>query len=348
MKRTLLLILGLSLGAALAAAQTVLTWSQVRVVTTDGWEYPNVSVVCGGDEGQVVIVFADGSRRSLERGRLRVITDSAGRDITETVLSAAGGAPAPVPAAEAGASPAGDAAPPLTPPPAVAPPAAAPAVAPSPAPAAPAPLVPPAATPRPLREYFELRPMLSGGLGFGNAAGDWYEGFTSGLLIDIAGRLPVAGTLYLGAGYRRQYFGVESSYEHFSGYDEYGYPIEVDVDWDIHVNEIAFFVGATNHPHTRDSALIYYEMGLAMLNHSLEATATDGTTSVSAGTDESKGALLFGIGGIFPLAARLGLDFGLDSRMFWTETKDAYYTTHYDGVGFLTAAHAGIVAYFRD
>jgi len=339
--KALPLILAVLLAGAPAVAQTVLTWSQVRVVTTDGWEYPNVSVECSGGDGQVVVVFADGSRRSLERTRLRVITDSAGKDVTEAVLSAAGAAPAASAEAQPapGVAAAGESAPPLTPPPAATPRAP---VAPT------APLVPPVATPRPRLEYFELRPMISGGLGFGNAAGDWYEGFTSGLLIDIAGRLPVAGTLYVGASYRRQYFGAESSYEHLSGYDDYGNPVEVDIDWDIHVNEFAFFVGATNHPRTRESALVYYEMGLAMLNHSLEATATDGDASITVGTDESKGALLMGVGGVIPLAPRIGLDLGLDSRMFWTETKDAYYTTHYDGVGFLTAAHAGIVAYFRD
>lgn len=330
----------LVLCSGVVSAGTVLTWSDVRVVTTDGWEYPSVSVECRSDDSRLVIVFADGARRSLDRARLRVITDSSGEDITEAVMRSMGDAPAAEPMAPADETPLSRAVPSAS----ESVPARAEETLPS-APLEPAlPLSPPP-TRRPRLEYFHLRPMLTAGPGFGAVSGEWYEGLTSGLLFDFSGRIPITTNMYLSGSWRRQSLGVESSFEHLQGYDDYGNYIDIDLDWDIHVNELFFALGITNHPQGPQATLAYFEMGLGNLMHSIEATASDGVTSVSVGTDESKGALLLGGGAVKQFNKRFGIDFGVDARFFWSQQKDAFGTTHYSGTGMVLAGRLAAVVF---
>ncbi|MFO7653660.1 MAG: hypothetical protein R6X25_07525 [Candidatus Krumholzibacteriia bacterium] len=73
--------------AADARLVTPQRWERVTVTTTDGWEYPGVTVELV-DGGQALrLIRPDGAQRTLPLDQIRGLEDSIGRDITAHVIA---------------------------------------------------------------------------------------------------------------------------------------------------------------------------------------------------------------------------------------------------------------------
>ncbi len=285
-------------------------WTGVTVITTDGWEYHQVSVAFAAGATSVTILNPNGGQRDLKVSMVRVIRDSAGRDVTASVL-AAQEQPAATPdlatpagpgaEKEAGSAPIPNAVPAAVPETLPPRPTEA-AVAPPPMVPAPSPWQRPPSRPgHVFGKRFVFSPSL--GLGFGSTTGDCYKGMSSGRSLDLSLKLAVADRWYLGFLYRDQKVGSDPD---INTMEVDGYLIPVD--WNIHLKETVGIVGVMSSPDKIRDPFFYAETGLGAIAHDMTATARVGSETVTSHTDESKFTLVFAAGAILPFSENWGAD----------------------------------------
>jgi hypothetical protein len=291
------------------------TWSRVKVVTATGWEYNDVTVETVPDQPYILIVNPDGASKRMSRSNISVILDAQGKDITASVLANTTGAKtsADDTTGMSTATPNSENSSEM-----------------------------PAASPirriRPMRQRppnmvsgARYRFAISGGSGYSFASGDWFEGLTNGLSFNLCGRLTLTNNIYIGLSYRYQKLGVDSDLESsYLVYDEYGYPILISLDFDVHLNETFFLVGVMTEPYTYEKPFAFLEVGLGGMGHHIKATAASGGESASANYDETKFGMLIAVGGVIPFNQTTGLC--LEGNMRLTGEGSSYsYNYEYQG-----------------
>lgn len=308
--------LAVMLVACIAAAET---WNDVTVVTIDGWEYPTVTVRCATGQTFVELISPDGALKRIPQRRIRVIRDQAGTDITATVL-AGGGTPAPV------LEPSGISAVPGNVPPALAP-----------APEASGEsgrTVPFPTTRRQEPHSAQSKVTVGGGIGYGTASGNWFEGLTSGLSTDLGVKFMVGSQIYLGFHYCHQALGVEEDMKQIEG---------VPVDWDVSINEYIGLVGIRTVPRRDRDVIGYAECGLGSMGHNISAKVTSYDVGIQVGTHETKLGLYAGIGLMAPISPTVAIDFTASGRLTGSSesTGDPYAPTA-GSDGWLIGVRAGL------
>jgi hypothetical protein len=267
------------------------TWENVTLVSISGLEYVNVTVKVTPGELFVLVFNAEGEQKKISRSNIHLILDARGRDITRKVLSGAK-------AEGGGGGVSSDTHDRVT---------------------------------RSMSEFRNergdrshlygprFRVMFSFGSGYGFSVGDYYEGLTSGVAFDAGVRLAVTEKVYLGATYCYQKLGVESYLENLV-YDPAGENLSVEADWDVHLSEIFFVMGAMTEPLTETTPLGYLEVGIGAMNHVLDVTISEPTMGSGSDSDkETKLGLLVSGGGVFPLGRTVGLS--VDANMITVRSE---------------------------
>ena len=305
------------------------TWSNVTVVTLTGWEYANVTVESVSNDPSIVIINADGGRKKLSRSNVSVILDQKGKDITGSVLggAATSGRPADNTVTESPAQ----------------------------IPARPEIGEPSKPSPSHFRQrrgdrdlLFEprFRVSFSGGPGYSFATGEWFEGMSDGPAFNVTGRVALGRIYFLGATYRYQTVGVDPGWEgNFILYDDYGNPITVSVDFDIHFHEIFVVFGMMTEPATYTTPIGFFDIGLGSVGHSITVTATDGRDVESGGLDESKFGMIMTGGGIFPLSRSLGISLEANVRLTGQGNPAPYEYNETGSSGALIGAAVNLVLF---
>ena len=195
--------------------------------------------------------------------------------------------------------------------------------------------------------------MLAGSAGYSFAAGDWFDGFTSGFTTGGAVRLAVDRRFYLGFSYDRQWLGTEDWAESLC--DDFGSGYEcIPLDWDVHLDEYYFLIGFMSPVFNYSSPFMYFEMGFGGISHSFEVSGATADASASADTGETEFGMLFALGGIFPLTKEIGCSLEGNVRLTGGDGQcgscDPYYGyyDYYGSNGSLWGFKAGIVVMFGD
>jgi len=185
--------------------------------------------------------------------------------------------------------------------------------------------------------------MISGDIGYGIPAGDWFEGLTSGFSGGAALRCAIADNLYLGFSYKRQWLGVEDSFKEVCS--EEGDDC-VSLDWDVHLDEFFFVVGWMSPVLDDASPFAYAELGFGGIEHVMDIDASAEDRSASVGSNETKFGMLFAIGGVFPFSKEFGLNVEGDLRLTGEgdDEYDPYYGSYSGTSGILFGFKVGFVA----
>lgn len=194
-----------------------------------------------------------------------------------------------------------------------------------------------------------FKAMFSGGVGYGFATGEWFEGITSGFAAEGAVRLGLSRDFFLGFSYKHQWLGVEDSYKELCFYDEYSEYECVPFDWDVELNEYYFIFGWITPVLTYESPFAYVEMGIGGVEHDMSLGASVGDEYASAETDVTKFGMLFAVGGVFPVGRDIGLNVEADMRLTGEgdERDSCEPCGDYAGsTGFLFGFKVGLVAMF--
>jgi hypothetical protein len=188
---------------------------------------------------------------------------------------------------------------------------------------------------------------ISGGVGYGMAAGDWFEGLTNGLDLGGAVRLLAFENLYMGVRFRRQGLGVDNdllgTYLVCDGnYNCYRFDI---LDMNVNLNEYCFMVGRITEPSTSRSPIAFFEVGIGGITNFFKMTVSNGIDTRNADSSETKLALFMAGGGIVPFNEKVG--FTLEGTMRITGSGgDAIGAVQYEGsYGVLLGMNAGIVVF---
>lgn len=192
-----------------------------------------------------------------------------------------------------------------------------------------------------------FRGMLSGGIGYGIPAGDWFEGITSGFAAEGALRMGVAKDFFVGFGYKHQWLGVEDSYQNYCYYDEFDDYRCVPLDWDVHLDEFYFLFGWMTPVLAYADPFAYLEFGIGGIEHDMTLGESVDDAYDSLENDEMKFGMLFAVGGVYPLSREIGLNVEADMRL--TGEGDEY--DHCDpcgdysgSTGYLFGFKVGLVA----
>ncbi len=340
------LITGILIAAAIClsvARAHAEVWKNVTVISATGWKYVDVTVENVAGDSAIVIVSDDGARERASFSNIRVIRDQRGKDITALVLSYS--AESSEGAAAYDSASIGQ------------------ALAPASAASAIAPQAPDESRisrrPRESRreEVFygkRFKVMFAGGAGYSVPLGEWFEGMTSGFAGEAVVRLAVADNFYLGFSYKRQWLGIEKSYEELCFYDDY-YNVQcIPVEWDIHLDEFYLAFGWMSPVSSYRTPFAYAEVGMGLVKHAITLSASVEDETASAETDETKFGMLLDAGVIFPFSDRIGLNVEADMRVtgeFSAEelsggysSYDPYSTSYSGSKGVLLGFRIGIVA----
>jgi len=155
--------------------------------------------------------------------------------------------------------------------------------------------------------HLRYRLMLTGALGTGVPSGTWFDGFSSGMATNLAGRLALTGNLFIGVAFQRQDLGVKNNPSYVEVQDDYGYWHNVKLDIKAHLQETYFLIGANSIPRRETDPIGYGELGIGPIKHTIEATASLESVSASQSTDETKVGVLLGAGAIIPLGESVGV-----------------------------------------
>lgn len=320
--RVVLSALVLLSGFGLTRAARGESWSEATVITVSGWIHEDVTVETTPGSPTIKLIHPSGGHRLVPVGDVRVVRDSNGSDITKLVLAGLSASPAD-PATSMPSPSTGTPADSLKP------------EQPRPEAGSPAPVRPPDApvTRKPVAKRAHplygarFRFGLGAGVGMGSPSGIWFEGLESGLAIGLQARLTVSDNLYLGALYTRQSLGVSSEWDDLLG---------VQMDWDVHLNEIYVVGGVITSPRKLTSPVFYLEGGLGSVAHKFSAKASSGGESLTLGEvlDESEFGMLAGAGVIIPVSPSFGVDLGADLRLTGKEQSE----------GTLFGIRAGLIA----
>ncbi len=266
---------------ATAGAARAATWSNVTVTTTDGWEYPDMTVVSTAGEPAILLVNGQGGRKSMPRASIRAIVDPAGRDVTEEIF--------------AGTEPDhGEF---------IRPPAA-----------EPEPSVTTSARRRDWRRRGALParvlvlPSLS--LGASGSGGDAFEALHGGGSLGFGLRITAVKNAYIGFDYRRQWLDFNS----YSGsyYGGFG---------DASLDELYFVVGAHPRAVWLDRPITFVEVGVgAVFQNSGSYFATDFNNGgyYPGFFNDTKLGVLFAGGVLLPLSHSVpgvAIHIGADVRL---------------------------------
>ncbi|HUU45918.1 MAG TPA: hypothetical protein VM118_09310, partial [Acidobacteriota bacterium] len=176
----------------------------------------NVSVESVPSEPYIVMVNQDGGRKQFSRSNIRMVLDQQGADISNLVLHPTGGdSSSPADSlSRAVVSPPNDFKPDKT--------------------TEKSKVGDRGYSNRP--EYLlygsRFRFALSGGVGYGAATGDWFEGFNSGLAWGLAGRLALTDYIFIGLSYRHQKLELDSELQ-----------VGPSARFDFDLNEAYFLIG---------------------------------------------------------------------------------------------------------
>ena len=333
----ILVIAAICLSVSRAHAEV---WKNVTVISATGWKYVDVTVENVAGDSAIVIVSDDGARERASFSNIRVIRDQRGKDITALVLSYSAESSEGATAYD-GAS-IGQGLPPVS---------AASAIAPQ-APDESRISRRPRESRREKEAFYGKRfnVMLAGGAGYGIPLGEWFEGMTAGFGGGAALRLAVADNFYIGFSYKRQWLGIEKSYEILCFYDEYYIDYQcIPVEWDIHLDEFYLAFGWMSPVSSYRTPFAYAEVGMGFVKHAITLSASVEDETASSETDETKFGMLFDAGVIFPFSDRIGLNVEADMRLTGEfdssyNTYDPYGTNYSGNNGFLLGFKIGLVA----
>lgn len=334
---TLILCAGLASSPVLAPPASAEAWSNVTVVSTDGWEYQNMFVESDAGQTYVTLLNSTGGRKRVPRSSIRVILDPDGKDITAAVLSGTEGAPADISRSNKaeGTSPHAasqgreDASPPA--------------------------VLPgkwgagrsrPGLGFGPRGPRFRFSPIFA--FGVSAVSGDWFDGLSSGRSGHVAVRAAPSDNSSLGLSYRYQKLTVEPELRGPIIIDDgYGREVVVTPNWDVDLREIFFLMGFMTRPARYDIPILYLDLGLGAIQHNLGLTLTlpDGRSS-SATTQETKFAMLLGAGTVIPLGRSVGLDLGGSVRLTGEGMGSAGSYRDSSTLGFLYGGHLGLAFLF--
>ena len=304
------------------------TWVNVTVVTSGGWEYTDMTVVCEPGDDSITLINADKGRKKVNTSNIQTIRDRRGVDITAQVLSCATGIdemklPSELPSSRvtppsSDALPKGESMNRIQ-------------------------MTPVEKTKKGARNSFEPRFRLSPTLGAGYSitSGDWFEGFTSGMLLDIAARFAVKNDMFMGFAFRRQNLGVKEEWKTMCFYDDFGNYMCVNMEWDVVLKEMYFLLGFMTTPRKYSTPIGYGELGIGAIQHDIQITAYYEGIGESGDSDETKFAMMWGGGVLFPLNRRIGIDLEIHCRL--TGDIGSSYPYRKDITGFLFGFQAGIV-----
>jgi hypothetical protein len=197
------------------------------------------------------------------------------------------------------------------------------------------------------------RIMLAGSAGYGFAAGDWFDGFSSGFTAGGALRLAVDRRFYLGFSYGRQWLGTEDWNESLC--DDFGSGYEcIPLDWDAHLDEYYFLIGFMSPVVNYTSPFAYFEMGFGGVDHSYVVSGATAYTNATESFDETEFGMLFALGGVFPLSKEIGFSVEGNVRITGGDSGcgscDPYYGyyDYYGSSGSIWGMKAGIVVMFGE
>lgn len=188
-----------------------------------------------------------------------------------------------------------------------------------------------------------FRVALSGQLGYADAQGDWFDGFTSGPSVGLTGRCAMRPKWFLGTTVSRQQLGVEPRLNQplLLGVDAEGHAQYADVAWDVTLDEVYGLVGTTSQPRSDRWPFLFVEAGLGAAQHRLQVALRYAGAEASETTRITKLAVLLGTGCTLPLSRHLG--FELAARMRVTGTLAGTDEADVGNVGALWSAHLGCV-----
>ena len=138
-----------------------------------------------------------------------------------------------------------------------------------------------------------FRLAVSGGVGYGAVAGDWFEGLTNGMDLNGNVRLMVFDDYYMGFGFRRQELGVDNDLlGTYMVCDEFYNCFYMDVlEMNVHLNEYSFVVGRITRPYTLRSPVGFIEIGFGGITHVFDITVSDGDDTINEDSSETKFAM---------------------------------------------------------
>lgn len=304
------------------------TWANVTVITLDGWEYSEVTVTCTPGDSYVILINTARARKLLELANIKMIRNDRGEDITLHVLSCG--------TLHETMEPISKPSPPRTTPPVS-------DAQPDGKPERRISKTPIIESEREVRHIVEARFRFSPtvGVGYSTTSGDWFEGFTSGILLDIIARFGVKNDLFMGFAFRRQELGVEDDWQSICFYDEYDNYVCASAQWDVVLKEMYFIVGYMTTPRKFSTPIGYAEFGVGAIQHDIKLTLSYQGIVESDDSDESKLTLMWGGGVLFPLNRRIGLD--LEAHFRWTGDFGSSYPYREDITGFIFGFRGGIV-----
>lgn len=195
------------------------------------------------------------------------------------------------------------------------------------------------------------RIMLAGSAGYSFAAGDWFDGLTSGFTTGGALRLAVDRRFYLGFSYDRQWLGVEDWAESLC--DDFGSGYEcIPLDWDVHLDEYYFLIGFMSPVINYTSPFAYFEVGFGGVSHSFDVSGATEDATAATDSGETEFGMLFAVGGVFPLSKEIGASVEGNVRVTGGDSGcgscDPYYYGYYGSSGSLWGFKAGIVVMFGE
>ncbi len=252
-------------------AQSNPTYEDVIVQKHDGWKYSHVSVVLANDGGSISILRTDGASLDISVGQVLAIFDANGNNITWQVIPP--GQQEPKPAYDeftisGGNNQIGESMtyqPPLPP------------------------------------RLFNA--MISGGLGYGQPIGSFYDDLDPGLLYFGDVRFSISPLVYVKLAYRSQNLLEESVPLYGDGYDAYLGDAQVSVD----ARQYLVTFGFLNRPNSKNKLRAYAELGAGYADHVVKATFNSQSDTASEGR-----AMFVGAAGILvPFNKTVGMDFGL-------------------------------------
>jgi hypothetical protein len=266
-----------------SAPATISTWSDVRVETTDGWAYRDVTLRVDEAAGIATLVRADGAEKTFALDRIAAVFAASGEDITARVL----------PGSRAGAA-TGSGSNPLhedykpgtfdevggTNQPEVA--------------------LFSGRESGPVPRLFNIAPSF--GIGYGFPLGGFYDGLDSGLSFHGSLRAMISPNSFLDFVFRS----TDVYSESLAVVDPYAGPVTVSADMDI--RQYLVMIGSLGPPTEANIVRGYFEAGAGYADH--VASASNGEASASA----SLGRLVFAMQGGFlvPLGqGDVGLDFSI-------------------------------------
>jgi hypothetical protein len=194
--------------------------------------------------------------------------------------------------------------------------------------------------------------MLAGSAGYSFAAGDWFDGLTSGFTTGGAVRLAVDRRFYLGFSYDRQWLGVEDWAESLC--DDFGSGYEcIPLDWDVHLDEYYFLIGFMSPVMNYTSPFAYFEIGFGGVSHSFDVSAATSDATADVDSGETEFGMLFAVGGIWPVTKEIGFSAEGNVRVTGGDSGcgscDPYYGYYgYGSSGSLWGMKAGIVVMFGE